>query len=103
MMTAPASSWARRLFAGRSADFLRMVLRITEEAALIPVFPLYWTGETLAAWLAIYAIGNLAFIVDAGLPFRAIHRFLQFKSGTDAAARGSTWPCCGFTSASLRR
>jgi O-antigen/teichoic acid export membrane protein len=64
-----------------------MVLGITQQVALIPVFLHYWTGDTLAAWLAIYAIGNLVFIADAGLQFRAINRFLQFKSGTHRDCR----------------
>jgi len=70
---------AGRLFSGWSANLVQMVLGITQQVALIPVFLHYWTGDTLAAWLAIYAIGNLVFIADAGLQFRAINRFLQFK------------------------
>ena len=64
-----------------------MVLGITQQVALIPVFLNYWTGDTLAAWLAIYAVGNLVFIADAGLQFRAINRFLGFKSGADCDGR----------------
>src|SRR6185369_10023105 len=64
-----------------------MVLGITQQVALIPVFLHYWTGDTLAAWLAIYAVGNLVFIADAGLQFRAINRFLQFKSAADCDGR----------------
>jgi O-antigen/teichoic acid export membrane protein len=83
----PAPGRARRLFAGWSANLVQMVLGITQQIALIPVFLHYWTGDTLAAWLAIYAIGNLVFIADAGLQFRAINRFLQFKSGIDSDGR----------------
>jgi len=83
----PAPGRAGRLFAGWSANLFQMVLGIAQQVALIPVFLHYWTGDTLAAWLAIYAIGNLAFIADAGLQFRAINRFLQFKSGADCDGR----------------
>jgi O-antigen/teichoic acid export membrane protein len=83
----PAPGRAGRLFAGWSANLVQMVLGITQQIALIPVFLHYWTGDTLAAWLAIYAIGNLVFIADAGLQFRAINRFLQFKSGIDCDGR----------------
>lgn len=41
----------------------------------------------LAAWLAIYAAGNLILIADAGLQFRAINRFLGFKSSVDCDRR----------------
>jgi len=54
-----------------------MVLGITQQVALIPVFLHYWTGDTLAAWLAIYAIGNLAFIANArhAAPLSVQHRW----------------------------
>ena len=83
----PAQSRAGRLFAGWSANLVQMVLGITQQVALIPVFLHFWTGETLAAWLVIYAVGNLVFIADAGLQFRAINRFLGFKSGADCDGR----------------
>jgi O-antigen/teichoic acid export membrane protein len=92
-----ASGRAGRLFAGWSANLFQMVLGITQQIALIPVFLHYWTGDTLAAWLAIYAVGSLAFIADAGLQFRAINRFLQFKSGADCDGRTA-----GFYVAMLR-
>ena len=41
----------------------------------------------LAAWLAVYAAGNLMLIADAGLHFRAINRFLSFKSAADCDGR----------------
>ena len=83
----PAPGRARRLFAGWSANLVQMVLGITQQVALIPVFLHYWSGDTLAAWLAIYAVGSLVFIADAGLQFRAINRFLQFRSGADCNGR----------------
>ncbi|KRR24976.1 hypothetical protein CQ14_30610 [Bradyrhizobium lablabi] len=80
-------SRARRLSEGWSANLLQMALGIAQQVALIPVFLHYWTGDTLAAWLAIYAVGNLVLIADAGLQFRAINRFFQFKSGADCDGR----------------
>lgn len=53
-----------------------MALGIVKQVALVSVFLQYWSNEILAAWLAIYAAGNLVLIVDAGLQFRAIN----FKS-----------------------
>ena len=76
-------SRARRLFSGWSASFFQMLLGMTQQVALVPVFLHYWTGEILAAWLVIYAIGNLVLIADFGLQFRAINRFLAFKSTAD--------------------
>ena len=52
----------------------------------------------LAAWLAIYAAGNLVLIADAGLQFRAINRFLGFKSSVDCDGRTAQLlcaRCCG--------
>src|SRR3954468_10240333 len=86
-MTASRRSRARRLFSGWSANLVQMVLGITQQVALVPVFLHFWTGETLAAWLVVYAVGNLVFIADAGLQFRAINRFLGFKSGVDCDGR----------------
>src|ERR1700710_2107125 len=80
-------SRARRLFAGWSANLVQMMLGITQQVALVPVFLHFWTSDVLAAWLAIYAAGNLVFIADAGLQFRAINRFLAFKSSVDCDGR----------------
>jgi O-antigen/teichoic acid export membrane protein len=80
-------SRARRLFSGWSANLFQTILGITQQVALIPVFLHYWTGDVLAAWLTIYAAGNLILIADAGLQSRAINRFLGFKSGVDGDAR----------------
>lgn len=41
----------------------------------------------LAAWLVVYAAGNLVSIADFGLQFRAINRFLAFKSSVDCDGR----------------
>ncbi|MET0676126.1 MAG: hypothetical protein ABW175_10040 [Bradyrhizobium sp.] len=94
---ARAPGRAGRLFAGWTANLLQIVLGVTQQVALIPVFLHHWTSETLAAWLVIYAIGNLTFIADAGLQSRAINRFLQFKSTTDCDGRSAR-----FYSAMLR-
>jgi O-antigen/teichoic acid export membrane protein len=80
-------SRARRLFEGWSANLFQMVLGITQQIALVPVFLHFWTSDVLAAWLAIYAAGNLVLVADAGLQFRAINRFLAFKSCLDSDGR----------------
>jgi O-antigen/teichoic acid export membrane protein len=84
-MTVP--SRARRLFAGWSANLLQMILGVTQQVALVPVFLHFWTSEALAAWLVIYAVGNLVQIADFGLHARAINRFLAFKPGVDCDGR----------------
>jgi O-antigen/teichoic acid export membrane protein len=78
---------ARRLFSGWSANLFQVLLGVTQQVALIPVFLHYWPSHTLAAWLAVYAAGNLVLIADAGLQFRAINRFLGFKSSVDCDGR----------------
>src|ERR1044072_5596720 len=83
----PSPGRARRLVSGRSASLVQMVLGVRQQVALIPVFLHFWSGEVLAAWLVIYAVGNLVLIADSGLQFRAINRFLSFKSGVDADGR----------------
>jgi O-antigen/teichoic acid export membrane protein len=80
-------SRARRLFAGWSANLFQMMLGITQQVALVPVFLHFWTSDVLAAWLAVYAAGNLVLIADAGLQFRSINRFLAFKSTADCDGR----------------
>jgi O-antigen/teichoic acid export membrane protein len=64
-----------------------MILGVTQQVALVPVFLHYWTSDVLAAWLAVYAAGNLIFIADVGLQLRAINRFFGFKSGVDCDGR----------------
>ncbi len=86
-MTVSGPSRARRLFAGWSANLLQMILGITQQLALIPVFLHFWSSDVLAAWLAIYSAGNLVLIADAGLQFRSINRFLAFKSSVDCDGR----------------
>ncbi len=78
---------ARRLFQGWSANLLQLVLGITQQVALIPVFLYFWTSDVLAAWLAIYAAGNLVLVADAGLQFRTLNRFFAFRSSVDSDGR----------------
>jgi hypothetical protein len=85
--SAPGPGRAHRLIAGWSANLIQMVLGITQQVALVPVFLHFWSGEVLAAWLVIYAAGNLVSIADSGLQFRAINRFLGFKSSVDVDGR----------------
>jgi O-antigen/teichoic acid export membrane protein len=80
-------SRARRLFSGWSANLFQMILGITQQVALVPVFLHFWSSDVLAAWLAIYSAGNLILIADAGLQSRSINRFLAFKSGADCDGR----------------
>jgi O-antigen/teichoic acid export membrane protein len=80
-------SRAQRLFGGWSASFLQMGLGVTQQVALVPVFLHFWSGETLAAWLVVYSGGYLILIADSGLQFRAINRFLAFKSSVDCDGR----------------
>src|ERR1700720_642423 len=82
-----AVSRARRLFEGWSANLFQTVLGITQQVALVPVFLQFWTNDVLAAWLAIYAAGNLTLIADAGLQLRAVNRFFAFKSSADCDGR----------------
>jgi O-antigen/teichoic acid export membrane protein len=64
-----------------------MILGVTQQVALVPVFLHFWPSEVLAAWLVIYAVGNLVLIADCGLQLRAINRFLAFKSCGDSEGR----------------
>jgi O-antigen/teichoic acid export membrane protein len=84
-MTVPGR--ARRLFAGWSANLFQMILGVTQQVALVPVFLHFWSSDVLAAWLVIYAVGNLVLIADSGLQFRAINRFLALKSSVDCDGR----------------
>ena len=81
------SGRARRLVEGWSANLFQLVLGITQQVALIPVFLHFWTSDVLAAWLAIYAAGNLVLVADAGLQFRALNRFFAFRSSVDSDGR----------------
>src|ERR1700753_1476396 len=84
-------SRGRRLFSGWSANLFQTVLGVTQQVAVVPVFLHYWTSDVLAAWLALYAAGNMVQIADAGLQFRAINRFLGFKSCADQDGRTASY------------
>ncbi len=88
-MTSFTSSRARRIFGGWSANVVGLVLALTQQIVLIPLFLKYWTGETLAAWLAIFAAGMLAMTLDAGLHAWSLNCFLQFKPRADGDRRTS--------------
>lgn len=68
-----------------------MILGVVQQVALVPVFLHFWTGDVLAAWLVIYAAGNLILVADCGLQFRAINRFLSFKSSADCDGRTASF------------
>ncbi|MCJ9703338.1 hypothetical protein [Bradyrhizobium sp. SHOUNA76] len=80
-------SRARRLLQGWSANLVQIALGLSQQLLLIPAFLHVWTGDTLAAWLAIYAAGSLVVVADAGLQLRAINRFLAFKACADCDGR----------------
>jgi O-antigen/teichoic acid export membrane protein len=90
-MMVSGSSRARRLVGGWSANLFQMILGVTQQVALVPVFLHFWTSEVLAAWLVIYAVGNLILIADSGLQFRTINRFLAFKSSVDCDGRTASF------------
>ncbi|MCG2643584.1 MULTISPECIES: hypothetical protein [Bradyrhizobium] len=78
---------ARRLIHGWSANLAQMGLGLTQQLLLIPAFLHVWSGDMLAAWLAIYAAGGLVVLADGGLQLRAINRFLVFRSCADCDGR----------------
>ncbi len=82
---------ARRLLQGWSANLVQMALGLSQQLLLIPAFLHVWTGDMLAAWLAIYAAGSLVVVADAGLQLRAINRFLAFKACADCDGRTATF------------
>ena len=87
----------RRLFAGWSANLVQMVLGITQQVALVPGFPAFWTGETLAAWLVVYAVGESCFHCGCGPAFPRSTAFSVSNRAPTAMAGppGSTLRCCG--------
>jgi O-antigen/teichoic acid export membrane protein len=82
---------ARRLVQGWSANLVQMLLGLSQQLLLIPAFLHVWSGEVLAAWLAIYAAGSLVVVADAGLQLRAINRFLAFRSCADCDGRTANY------------
>jgi hypothetical protein len=90
------SSRARRIFGGWSANVFQLLLSLTQQIVLIPLFLEYWTSDTLSAWLTIFAAGNLMLAVDGGLHAWALNRFLAFKSRTDCDRRTRRYYAAAF-------
>jgi O-antigen/teichoic acid export membrane protein len=86
-VTLLTSSRARRIFGGWSANVFALLLALTQQIILIPLFLKYWSGETLSAWLTIFAAGNLVLAADPGLHAWSLNRFLLFKSRADCDRR----------------
>jgi O-antigen/teichoic acid export membrane protein len=80
-------SRAQRLFDGWGASLTQLLLGITQQVGLVPVFLHFTSSVFLAAWLALYAAGSLVAIADSGLHSRSLNRFLSFKSGVDPDGR----------------
>jgi len=70
---------------------IQMLLSLTQQILLIPLFLRYWTGDTLSAWLTIFAAGNLVLAADGGLHAWALNRFLSFKSRNDSDRRSGRY------------
>ena len=86
-MTLLTSSRARRIFGGWSANVIQVLLSLTQQVVLIPLFLKFWTSETLSAWLTIFAAGSLVLAADGGLHAWSLNRFLSFKSRNDCDRR----------------
>ena len=68
-----------------------MLLSLTQQVVLVPVFLWYWSSETLAAWLTIFSAGNLVLIADGGIHIWSLNRFLSFKVLDDCDRRTSRY------------
>jgi hypothetical protein len=86
-MNGSTLSRGQRLLGGWSANLVQLALAIAQQVVLVPIFLRFQSSEVLAAWLAVYAAGNLALVADAGLHSRVINRFLAFKSCRDPDGR----------------
>jgi hypothetical protein len=86
-MSAAGRSRLQRLLGGWSANLAQLILGVTQQLALVPIILHYCSSEVLAAWLALYAAGNLSLVADFGLLSRAINRFLALKSCADSDGR----------------
>lgn len=85
------TSRLHRLIHGWSANLVQVFLALTQQLLLIPAFLHFWSSDMLAAWLALFAAGNLIVVADSGLQLRSINRFLAFKSGADCDGRTATY------------
>ena len=90
-MTPFSSNRARRIFGGWSANGVQLLLSLTQQIVLIPLFLKYWPGDALSAWLTIFAAGNLVLAADGGLHAWTLNRFLSFKSRSDCDRRTSRY------------
>jgi O-antigen/teichoic acid export membrane protein len=86
-----SSSRARRIFGGWSANIVQVLLALTQQIVLIPLFLKYWSSDTLSAWLTIFAAGSLVLAADGGLHAWSLNRFLAFKSRSDCDRRTSRY------------
>ncbi len=86
-MSSPAAGRLQRVLGGWTANLVQFALGITQQVILVPLFLRFQTSDVLAAWLAVYATGNLALIADFGLQVRVTNRFLAFKSCSDPDRR----------------
>jgi O-antigen/teichoic acid export membrane protein len=86
-MTSAGPNRLQRLLGGWSANLTQLILNITQQLALVPIFLHYRSSDMLAGWLALYAAGSLVLVADAGLMSRAVNRFLAFKSCVDCDGR----------------
>jgi O-antigen/teichoic acid export membrane protein len=87
----PSSSRARRIFGGWSANVIQVLLALTQQIVLIPLFLKYWSSDTLSAWLTIFAAGSLVLAADGGLHAWSLNRFLAFKPRSDCDRRTSRY------------
>jgi len=79
------SSRPQRIVQGGPRIF-SVLLGITQQVALIPVFLHFWTSDTLAAWLVLYAAGNLV-LVAGRRPSLAHHEQVpRLQSSVDSTA-----------------
>jgi len=81
----------RRIFGGWSANAIAVLLSLTQQIVLIPLFLKFWSSETLSAWLIIFAAGSLVLAADGGLHVWSLNRFLSFKSRADCDRRTSRY------------
>jgi O-antigen/teichoic acid export membrane protein len=70
---------------------MQVLLSLTQQIVLIPLFLKFWAGETLSAWLTIFAAGSLVLAADAGLHAWSLNRFLSFRSRKDCDRRTSRY------------
>lgn len=90
-MVVSTPSRARRILGGWSANLILMLLSLMQQLILVPIFLHFWSVETLGAWFAILAAGNLVLIADLGLHVWSLNSFLSFKSSDDCDQQTSSY------------